>query len=58
MMLERFSRGTHQHISGSGLGLSIVQRIVQLHQCQLTLDTASTGQGLRVIIGCFKWGKI
>lgn len=36
---ERFYRGTgNQHLSGSGLGLSIVQRIAQLQQLSVQLD--------------------
>ena len=49
-MLERFKRGNHINIKGSGLGLSIVQRIVKLHQCQLLLEKGKNGQGLRVSV--------
>ncbi len=45
---ERFYRSrAAQQIPGSGLGLSIVQRIVEHHRATLTLGTASLG-GLQV----------
>ncbi len=47
-MFERFYRGQHQHLSGSGLGLSIAQRIAELHDWSLRLDTGLSGQGLAV----------
>ncbi|GAB4218012.1 MAG: hypothetical protein Fur007_22130 [Rhodoferax sp.] len=47
---ERFFRADRSgHIPGSGLGMSIVQEIVQLHQGHLNLETA-LGQGTRVRI--------
>lgn len=38
-MLERFFRQPHhQHIEGSGLGLSIVKRIIELHQGDIYIE--------------------
>ena len=45
-MFERFSRLAGQDIEGSGLGLSIVRRIAELHGARLTLESAPEG-GLR-----------
>lgn len=47
---RRFYRAPGTQASGSGLGLSIVQRIVDLHRGSLQLDTTSTGIGLRVVV--------
>ena len=46
----RFYRilGTGQ--SGSGLGLSIVRRIAEIHAAQLTFADARDGKGLRVVV--------
>ncbi len=44
-VFERFYRGANQNIQGSGLGLSIVQRVAQLHHVEIQLDNA---QGLSV----------
>jgi len=49
-MLERFRRGAQSPAEGSGLGLSIVARIVHLHGAQLVFADAPSGQGLRVEI--------
>ena len=49
-VLERFHRGKHPHVSGSGLGLSIVLRIAELHGARLTLDQAPGG-GLSICVG-------
>lgn len=46
-VLQRFFRGEHAQVEGSGLGLSIVQRCVELHQGELLLSTSHLG-GLRV----------
>lgn len=45
----RFIRLTGQDISGSGLGLSIVQRIAELHKAQIRLDDSALG-GLEVCV--------
>lgn len=50
-VLQRFYRGEHgRHVSGSGLGLSVVTAIVHLHEFKLTLEDAHPG--LRAIIDC------
>lgn len=46
--LERFHRIVGSGENGSGLGLSIVQRIADLHHAELTLETPENGQGLCV----------
>lgn len=45
---QRFQRGQHGDRQGSGLGLSIVRQIAELHHAQVTLETALSGQGLLV----------
>lgn len=55
-MLSRFSRGANNDFTGSGLGLSIVQRITELHQASLHLETPTDGHGLQVTVAlnhCF-----
>ena len=48
-VFERFYRGENsQQHAGSGLGLSIVRRIAELHQARLLLDTPDWGYGLQV----------
>lgn len=47
-LFERFRRGKHQNIQGSGLGLSIVQRIAELHGARLSLSDGPSGTGLCV----------
>lgn len=46
--LERFYRIAGTEESGSGLGLSIAQRIADLHHARLSLETPKGGQGLCV----------
>ncbi|MDD5241040.1 MAG: ATP-binding protein [Sulfuricella sp.] len=46
--LERFYRVTGTEETGSGLGLSIVQRIASLHHANLRLDVPENGTGLCV----------
>jgi two-component system sensor histidine kinase QseC len=49
--LRRFHRLEGAEASGSGLGLSIVARIAQLHQARLELTEAGEGGGLKVLVG-------
>ncbi len=44
-IFERFYRGEkNQHLTGSGLGLSIVQRIVSLHHGEISFTTNNPGE--------------
>ena len=45
-VFERFYRGEQQNILGSGLGLSIVQKIAELYRIEIQLK--NVGNGLRV----------
>ncbi len=47
-MFERFQRGPEGISTGSGLGLSIVARIAELHRARITLTDADAHEGLRV----------
>jgi two-component system, OmpR family, sensor histidine kinase QseC len=47
-VLERFYRGRGGSEDGSGLGLSIVARVAELHGAELSLDDAPGGAGLAV----------
>ncbi|MEP7043987.1 MAG: ATP-binding protein [Dokdonella sp.] len=47
-MFERFRRGPEGISDGSGLGLSIVARIAELHRAKVTLADVDTHEGLRV----------
>jgi signal transduction histidine kinase len=49
-VFDRFYRRNTGDGLGCGLGLSIVQRIAQLHQAELRLEHAPTGQGLCVTV--------
>lgn len=47
---RRFYRAPGTRAPGSGLGLSIVQRIVDLHRGTMRLDSSPTGVGLQVSV--------
>ena len=46
---ERFTRGPNPRTSGAGLGLSIVKRVVEIHQGKLSLSNR-VGGGLDAVI--------
>jgi len=52
-VIERFYRPLGTQASGSGLGLSIVKRIVEIHDATLKMEQASNGHGLQVSV-CFR----
>lgn len=47
---QRFHRDDGQRETGSGLGISIVQRIAQLHGLVLEVGAGEGGQGVRVVL--------
>jgi len=47
---RRFYRAPGTQAPGSGLGLSIVQRILELHRGRMHLDAPSTGSGFQVTV--------
>ena len=49
LLFQRFYRGAQQHVPGSGLGLSIVQRCVELHGGEIELQSPERG-GLCVVV--------
>lgn len=49
-VLERFYRVENHEVAGCGIGLSIVNRVVQMHQGTLQLSQADSGQGLKVVV--------
>jgi len=49
-VLERFYRPLGTQASGSGLGLSIVKRIAEVHDATLQILPANEGPGLRVTV--------
>ena len=51
--MERFYRPLGTQASGSGLGLSIVKRIAEVHDATLQMMPVSEGRGLRVMV-CFR----
>ena len=48
---ERFYRPEGQAESGSGLGISIVQRIAALHGLTISFGARDDGRGVRVVVG-------
>ncbi len=56
-VVERFYRADNQHVPGCGIGLSIVDRVVQIHQGTLQLSEAGGGHGLKVTIHFKKRGN-
>lgn len=49
-VLERFYRPLGTQASGSGLGLSIVKRIAEVHDAELQMQPMSDNQGLQVTV--------
>jgi signal transduction histidine kinase len=49
-VLERFYRPLGTQASGSGLGLSIVKRIAEVHDATLQMQPMNSEQGLRVTV--------
>ena len=56
--LTQAFRRLDQRYGGSGLGLNIVIRIVQLHQGRLTLENRRDARGLTPSAGCRKSAQI
>lgn len=55
-VLQPFHRLEDSGSGGSGLGLSIVSRIAQLHNARLTISDGNDGRGLAVRVGFGKAG--
>jgi two-component system sensor histidine kinase QseC len=53
-LFQRFKRGNNTKTEGSGLGLSIVKRIVELHQASITLSNRAKESGLKASIDLSK----
>jgi two-component system sensor histidine kinase TctE len=49
-VLRRFERGGRSDLSGTGLGLPIVEEIARLHGAAVTLSEGSGGKGLKVTV--------
>lgn len=49
-VMERFYRAENHQVAGCGIGLSIVDRVVQMHRGTLQLSQSDSGQGLKVVI--------
>ena len=49
-VFQRFKRGEGEQAEGSGLGLSIVRRIIELHHAGIELEKPESGIGLRVCV--------
>jgi two-component system sensor histidine kinase QseC len=48
---ERFRRPEGQKESGSGLGVSIVERIAALHGLTVAFGSREQGDGMKVVVG-------
>ena len=53
-VFQRFKRGEDAKAEGSGLGLSIVRRIIELHQGRIALENLERVSGLRVRVSLRK----
>ena len=51
-IFERFYRGEHQNIFGSGLGLSIVQRITELYHIEIQVKNMAKGLCVTTHLTC------
>jgi two-component system sensor histidine kinase QseC len=49
-LFQRFQRGEGVEEQGSGLGLSIVKQIVELHGAEIALSDTFSGKGLQVTL--------
>jgi len=49
-VMERFYRAENHQVTGCGIGLSIVDRVVKMHHGTMQLQQADSGRGLKVII--------
>ncbi len=49
-VFDRFYRGPHAAIPGSGLGLALVRRIADRHHARIDLDEGESRRGLRVTV--------
>lgn len=49
-VFERFYRVPGQDVAGSGLGLSIVERVALRHQASVSLEDGPGGRGLSVVV--------
>ena len=49
-LFDRFVRGEHTQIEGSGLGLGIVKQITDLHKATIKISIPDSGQGLNVTV--------
>jgi len=49
-LFDRFYRGTGVTAPGSGLGLSIAQRVAELHRGRISVSDGPAGRGLQVVV--------
>jgi two-component system sensor histidine kinase QseC len=49
-LYQRFRRGEETNTQGSGLGLSIVKRIVDLHHATIEMENRKDRSGLKIIV--------